>query len=104
MLPRGEDPKNDNSIALWMFDNVDPMFTCPHARRVGGRGDGPKWVCDPHRLRKMPDCLVYSVGSAGNYIFEDGLYDIVGTKNCEIHVFDPNSQYERLNDAEERNM
>ena len=61
MQPLGEDPKADNTIALWMFDNVDPMFTCPHAQRVGGRGDGPKWVCDPHRLQKVPDCLVYSV-------------------------------------------
>ena len=104
MLPLGEDPKSDGKTALWMFDNVDPMFACPHARRVGGRGDGPKWVCNPHRLRSVPDCLVYSVGSANNYMFEDGLNDIVGTGHCEIHVFDPNPQYERPHDAEQKNM
>ena len=102
--PLGEDPKNDNAMALWMFDNVDPMFTCPHAQRIGGRGDGPKWVCDPHRLRKVPDCLVYSVGSAGNYMFEDGLVDLMGDRHCEVHVFDPSTDFARPNDPETKNM
>jgi hypothetical protein len=68
-----------------------------------GVGDGPKWTCDIHRLPRIaaerqretgeaqpdaPPCLVYSVGSAGRYQFEDGLFKEVGN-NCEIHIFDP---------------
>ncbi|GKY94337.1 hypothetical protein MPSEU_000399600 [Mayamaea pseudoterrestris] len=92
------------SMAVWMFANVDPIFNCPHRRRVGGRGDGPKWTCDPHRLQKRNDCLVYSVGSAGNYMFEDGLNEIVGNKHCEIHVFDPNPKLARPDDVETKNI
>jgi hypothetical protein len=104
MQPKVSDARTDTATAVWMFNNVDPMFTCPHARRVGGRGDGPKWVCDPHRLRTLNDCLVYSIGSAGNFMFEDGLNDIVGSKHCEIHVFDPETRFARPNDADTKNM
>jgi hypothetical protein len=31
--------------------------------------------------------LIYSVGSEGNYEWEDALVDIVGRDHCEIHVF-----------------
>jgi Methyltransferase domain len=105
--PIFQDPRNPDSgienIGLWMMENVDPIFTCPHERRVGGRGDGPKWVCDPHRLAKKSDCLIYSVGSEGNYLFEDGLYQMMG-KHCEIHVFDPNPSYARPGDPENKNI
>jgi Methyltransferase domain len=33
-------------------------------------------------------CLVYSIGSNGNYIWEDNLFNIIGG-DCEIHIFDP---------------
>lgn len=39
-------------------------------------------------------CLVYSIGSNGNYRFEDGLYELLGGPVCEIHIFDPGN-YER---------
>lgn len=94
------DPKRG---AQWLMENVDPLFTCPNIRRVGGRGDGPKWTCDPHRLMKQPECLVYSIGSFGVYLFEDGLYNMYG-KHCEIHVFDPNPDYERIGDAKNKNI
>jgi hypothetical protein len=82
----------------WYLDNLQPEFTCPHVIRVGGgHGDGPKWVCDPHRLMKK-DCLVYSFGSKGQYDFEDGLIDIVG-QHCEIHVFDFGS-FDRTENSE----
>lgn len=92
-----------NDVPIWMINNVDPIFTCPHMRRVGGRGDGGKWTCDPHRLAKKEDCLIYSVGSAGKYEFEDGLVKLLG-KHCEIHVFDPNPKYRRVNDTETNNI
>lgn len=106
----------DNPPA-WYQNNYEPDFTCPHERRVGGLGDGPKWVCDPHRIlpystqRKEHGgngCLVYSVGSQGNFDFEIGLMETLSqnqyrnvdksgksamdTKSkapCEIHIFDP---------------
>ena len=61
-------------------------------------GDGPKWVCNPHRIAETAKdrkrsgeakCLVYSIGSNGDFTFETGLYDILGKTLCEIHVFDP---------------
>jgi hypothetical protein len=38
-------------------------------------------------------CLIYSVGSEGDFSFEKGLYEILegstSKSSCEIHVFDP---------------
>ena len=55
--------KNDckkwvNQPRKWYQVNFEPTFTCQHEMRLGGLGDGPKWVCDPHRIAK-DDCLVY---------------------------------------------
>jgi hypothetical protein len=33
--------------AMFYMNNCDPLFACPHIRRLGGPGDGPKWTCDP---------------------------------------------------------
>jgi hypothetical protein len=82
------------------------FFTCPSLEKIGGLGDGPKWMCDIYRLAGQvkrrrqqaekqsnydPDakhCLIYSIGSHdGNYKFEDGIVDSLG-QLCEIHVFD----------------
>ena len=30
--------------ARWYMNNFEPDFTCPQERRLGGPGDGPKWV------------------------------------------------------------
>ena len=49
--------------------------------------DGPKWVCDPYRISRQKDCLVYSVGCSGNTMFEKGVKDQIG-EHCEIHTFD----------------
>ncbi|CAJ1965997.1 unnamed protein product [Cylindrotheca closterium] len=93
--------KNNHHIAqpeAWYQENFEPDFTCSHERRIGGMGDGPKWVCDPHRLmesketpQEKKDCLVYSVGSEGNFMFENAVMKEIG-KHCEIHTFDPEIQ------------
>jgi hypothetical protein len=97
-------PHNPNfgsdKAAFWNFFNQEPVMSCPHLRKVGGLGDGPKWTCDPERLTRVAqrrqaanpsskesNCLVYSIGSNGNYRFENGLYDQLGPL-CEIHIFD----------------
>jgi Methyltransferase domain len=98
------------SSRIWYANNFFPYFNCPHAKRIGGLGDGAKWVCDPHRLVNVaqrreangkpgPHCIIYSVGSNGNYDFEDGIINEVGTI-CEIHVFDFSYNYERPQNKE----
>jgi len=62
-------------------------------------GDGPKWICDPHRIKKMaarrkaidpnhPGCVIYSIGSNGDFNFELGMQKEVGEGVCEFHIFD----------------
>ena len=91
--------------------NYDPNFSCRSEVRIGGQGDGPKFVCDPHRLKHAATlnwrmlegsnggnekghisvnrhCLVYSVGSGGNFKFEIGLQEFLEENRCDIHVFD----------------
>ena len=75
-------------------DNWEPDFSCLHERRIGGMGDGPKWVCDPHLIaKKRSKCLVYSVGSEGNFEFEESVLSEIHS-DCEIHTFDPEIQGE----------
>ena len=91
------------SDQAWYQNNYEPNFSCRFEKRVGGQnmnGDGPKWVCDPHRLRKLaadrkakdpnhPGCVVYSIGSQGDFNFELGMQQEVGAGVCEFHIFDP---------------
>ena len=86
----------------WFADNFQVEFTCPLSRRVptAVSGDGPKWVCDPHRLKNKKDCLVYSVGSNGNVFFEQSVRNEVG-EHCEIHTFDVISHNARHGDFAE---
>lgn len=78
-------------------------------KRVGGNGlgDGPKWVCDPHRIveqskkRKQknhnrPGCLIYSIGSCGDFSFEVSMQKMLGIKTCEVHTFDIDDYSEKL--------
>ena len=92
--------------SLWYYYNFQPFFSCPHVKRITGADDGAKWTCDPHRLTRQaerrkqagesaPYCLIYSVGSNGNYQFEDGLYEHLGHGMCEIHIFDYSKDYSR---------
>ncbi|EEC44992.1 predicted protein [Phaeodactylum tricornutum CCAP 1055/1] len=100
-------PHNPNQgqtdSARWYVENLEPDFTCPQVQRVGGHGDGPKWTCDPNRLLKEEPCLIYSVGSAGKYQWEDGLIHLLGGTHCEIHVFDPGA-FARSRDVEDKNI
>lgn len=94
---------------LWYYNNYDPIFSCPFVKRVKGIGDGPKWTCDPHQLRRVArelhqkdprqPCLLYSVGSNGNYQWEDGIFHETDGL-CEIHVFDYSQNYTRKKNAQ----
>lgn len=114
----------------WNGDNFQIEFHCPMAQRVPSNSDadGPKWVCDPHRLatqERPPSsrndqrnnnnngCLIYSIGSAGKTQFEFGMIDVLEvagrtsgprsghttpTQPCEIHTFDISSSNKRNGD------
>jgi hypothetical protein len=79
------------SEEVFWSKNYDPEFTCPHEVKIGGIGDGGKWVCDPHRIDK-DNCLVYSIGSHGDFSFEKGIYKEI-SKSCTIHTFDMNDRH-----------
>jgi len=104
-----------NLYKAYFVDNFEPYFVCPEKVRLGGTGDGPKWICDIHRLkgiserrkeqaRAKPDnkdadkqgCLVYSIGSNGNFDFENSVRAAVGKGECEIHTFDPTGDFSRF--------
>jgi hypothetical protein len=86
---KGKVPALRNS-AHWNGQNFQEEFHCPAAQRIPADSalDGPKWVCDPHRISRQPSCLVYSIGSNGNVMFEKGIKEEIG-EFCEIHTFDP---------------
>lgn len=106
------------NVSQWLYENMDPIFTCPHPQKVGNPAG--KWMCDPERwVRHLarrrrqerqtqkekglprtpyesnePTCLVYSIGSKGNFRWEEDLVDIWGRDDlCEFHIFDPNPAY-----------
>mmetsp|Transcript_17196 Transcript_17196/g.24447 ORF Transcript_17196/g.24447 Transcript_17196/m.24447 type:complete len:355 (-) Transcript_17196:31-1095(-) len=77
-----------NHIPGYFYQNhYEPEFSCWHERRIGALGDGGKWICDPHRIANSKDCLVYSVGSDGDFSFEEDVLKKIG-EHCEIHTFD----------------
>lgn len=79
-----------NGHAFWQI-HYEPSFSCAFQRRIGPIGDGGKWLCDPHRIaaeaRSSGSCLVYSIGSNGEYGFEKAVHENV-SEHCEIHTFD----------------
>jgi hypothetical protein len=79
--------KNEPNV-FWN-NNFEPEFTCGLQQRLGGLGDGGKWVCNPSQIDGSEKCLIYSIGSNGNAVFEKAMHNVL--KNCqslEIHTFD----------------
>jgi len=87
-VPNGRWHKKNSN--WWYAENFQEEFHCQFAKRIpsDSNGDGPKWVCDPHRIAKQKSCLVYSVGSNGNVMFEKAVKEQI-SEDCEIHTFDP---------------
>jgi len=55
--------------------------------RVGPAGDGAKYLWNPAAvLPRQPACLVVSVGSNGDYRFEDAVHALAPA--CEVHTID----------------
>lgn len=66
--------------------NWEPTFSCELMQRLGKWGDGGKWVCNPDRMPLHP--VVYSVGSNGDFSFEQAVLEHFGG-SVELHTFDP---------------
>merc|ERR1719343_1299572 len=72
--------------------HYEPSFGCVFEERVGNAGEGGKWVCDPQRIKEKAEtdgCLVYSIGSNGQFDFEESVHGSISRK-CEIHTIDVN--------------
>ena len=74
------------SFVFWQ-NNWEPNFACNFEARPGDPGDGSKWLCDPHKLKHSKRCVLYSFGSAGNFMWEISMHERLGS-SCEIHTFD----------------
>jgi len=83
--------RNTNGAAqpanAWYQENAEPSYTCPFEERIGPSGEGGKWICDPERIRRSEECLVYSVGSMNDFRFEEAILKDISS-SCEVHVFD----------------
>ncbi|KAJ3318724.1 hypothetical protein HDU76_000743 [Blyttiomyces sp. JEL0837] len=49
--------------------------------------DGPKWMCPEYFETGAEQCVVFSVGSRGDFAFETSIHDFVGDR-CKIFTFD----------------
>merc|ERR1719471_2771437 len=74
---------------VWFQWHYEPSFHCDFAERIGPPGDGGKWVCNPStlqaRVERGSPCLVYSVGSHGDFGFEEGVLESI-SRRCEVHA------------------
>jgi len=68
----------------YIWDLFEPLWSCDTDYRVGGAGDGAKWVCNIHML--TPPCRIYSFGLSNFIPFEE---DILNLTHCELYGFDP---------------
>jgi hypothetical protein len=78
--------RNSDSPQTWYQENWDPDFSCSQQDKIGSVGDGHKWICNPDSLKDKENCVVYSVGSNGDFSFEQAL--VKRLPNCDVHVFD----------------
>lgn len=70
---------------------LQPEYLCHEGipERIGGTEDGGKFVCLEHVPKESTNqpCLIYSVGSADDFSFEEAVRS--QNSNCEVHIFDP---------------
>ncbi|KAL0054009.1 hypothetical protein WJX82_002362 [Trebouxia sp. C0006] len=68
-----------------LWDYYAPFHDCGTKQRVGGIGDGGKWVCEVMGALQHSECVVYSLGSHMETTFEE---EIIEQTPCKVHTFD----------------
>ncbi len=63
------------------YDLFDPVVRCPSGalQRMGSAEDGGKMLCGLDRLKARKACVVFSIGSNGQYDFEQAFLKVCGT-------------------------
>uniref|UniRef100_A0A6U6Q7Z2 Methyltransferase domain-containing protein n=1 Tax=Zooxanthella nutricula TaxID=1333877 RepID=A0A6U6Q7Z2_9DINO len=90
-----------NSPTIW--DIWAPTYGCQQPVHVGGVGSS-KWatalpleskaVCNPHQMRAMRDCVIYSFGVGWDTTFEISMLRLA--PHCKVRVFDPTTTAEKF--------
>ncbi|KAI1701144.1 methyltransferase domain-containing protein [Ditylenchus destructor] len=63
-----------NDLAYYeLYNALVPEVFCRDLVRIGTVSDGGKWMCNPHRMRKMDKCTIYSLGINNEPSFEESL-------------------------------
>lgn len=67
------------------YDIAAPIIQCPNGPTewIGGGGEGSKKLCA--QVLDQPGCVIYSLGSNGNFKFEEAM---MKATTCEIHTLD----------------
>ena len=90
-----------NPRYFWQI-HYEPSFSCDFEMRLGLQGEGGKWICDPNKLAVQAaaesSCLIYSIGSHGQYDFEAAVHGEISPK-CEIHTIDMKNWTRYTNEA-----
>lgn len=60
-------------------NNQEAVLTCPvgELTRVGKGGDGGKMLCMDYLNSRKGDCIVYSLGSNGQFDFEEDILKVL---------------------------
>ncbi|CAF4494734.1 unnamed protein product [Rotaria sp. Silwood2] len=74
-----------NEYENYFYKNWFPEFQCQNEIRLG-QGDGGKWACEIAYLKSKSPCLIYSLGSDGNFQFEEAVHKLL--PHCSIHTID----------------
>jgi hypothetical protein len=65
------------------------LLPCPYnnntLKRYGSSRDAGKWLCGLETLSFNDNCIVYSLGSGNNFLFEESI--LLETR-CTVHTFD----------------
>ncbi|KAI1715880.1 methyltransferase domain-containing protein [Ditylenchus destructor] len=87
---------SDNMDYFELYNALVPEVFCRDLVRVGSVSDGGKWMCNPHRMRKMTQCTIYSLGINNDPSFDESLQDYLG-RHCSLRSFDRDDQMPETN-------
>ena len=77
-----------------LYNTLVPEVFCRDLVRIGFIGDGGKWICNPSRIRDIPECVVYSLGIANEPSFEESFQNFT-QYTCLLRSLDKDAQNQR---------